>query len=151
MAINDKPPRPTVTDGMVIEAALTEYPELAEAESIAEHFHRHMDGYELAKELDRSAWWDCNRDDVDKLDNVSSKVERLLVEAERAWCIAHDIQPDLPVGTRLRLPRGGVGEITGIASSHSPASYLVKEEGQDDEVSGNRRYIIKFEDAVVDA
>lgn len=150
MEINEAPPRPTITDEMVIEAARTEYPEPGEAEAIAEHFHRHMDGYELAKELDRSAWWDCTRDDVDKLDCVSSKVERLLSEAEQAWCIAHDIQPSLPVGTRIRLQRGGVGEITGIAGKHSPASYLVKEDGHDDEVSGHRRYIIKFEDAVVD-
>ncbi|OAE52852.1 hypothetical protein A7J71_17940 [Achromobacter insolitus] len=151
MASIEKPPRPTITDEMVIEAARKEYPDPGEAEAIAEHFHRHMDGYELAKELDRSSWWDCSREDVDKLDNVSAEVERLLVDAERAWCIAYDIQPSLPIGTRLRLPRGGVGEITGIASDHSPASYLVKDENHDDKVSGNRRYIIRFEDAVVDA
>lgn len=150
METKNAPPRPELTDEMVIEAARSIYPGEGEAETIAKHFYRHMDGYELAKELDRSAWWDCTRDDVDKLDCISSAAERLLLAAEQHWCAEHDIQPSLAIGTRLRLPRGRVGAITGIASKHSPGCYLVKDDDDDDEEKGTRRFIIKFEDAVLD-
>jgi len=140
------PPRPTITDEMVIEAARDEYPEEGLAEDIAKQYERHMDGYELAKALDRWEYWDSNRDDVDRLDSVVMQVERRLREAEAAWAKAYDIQPPYPVGTKVKVPRHGIGEITGVASKHSPACYLIKPEGQDDATTGERRYIIKFEE-----
>lgn len=149
MEIKDAPSRPTITDDLVFDVAKLVYPDEDDARSIAEHFCRHMDGYELAKELDSRAWWDCDRNDVDKLDGVICKVERQLREAEKKWCEENDIQPSLPVGTRLQLPRDRLGTITGVADKHSPACYLVKDDDDSDETSGNRRFIIKFEAAVV--
>lgn len=143
------PPRPTITNEMVIEAAREEYPEEGLAEDIAKHYERHMDGYELAKVLDRWEYWDTSRDDADRLDSIVESVERRLREAEAAWEQAYNIQPPYPVGTKVKIPRHGVGEITGIASKHYPACYLVKPEGQDDAATGERRYIIKFEEAVL--
>lgn len=150
MEIKDAPPRPELTIGMVIEAARSIYPGEGEAEAIADCFRRHMDGYELAKALENSAWWDCTRDDVDKLDGVSYAAEQLLRDAEQRWCEENDIQPSLKIGTRLRLPRGRVGEITGIAAKHSPGRYLVKDDDDVDKKDANRRFLIKFEDAVID-
>lgn len=144
---NGYPPRPVVTQEMVVKAALKFYPDQDAAESIAEVYEHHMDGYELAKELERSQLWDCNRQDVDELDNVAWEVHKLLREAEQQWANENDVQPSLPVGSRVSLPRHGAGEITGVSGDHSPACYLVKPDGQDDASNGSRRYVIKFEDA----
>ena len=142
--------RPKVTKEMIIEAATKIAERLGgDAETIAEYYDHPMDGYQLAKELDRNAYWDLTMSDVEELDGMSSIVERLHSEAEKKWFAENNIQPPYPIGTRIRDRRWKdreVGCIDGIYQ-HGVAKYLMKPDGQDDEATGNRRLIIKFEDA----
>ncbi|MEX5320402.1 hypothetical protein WCE04_13770 [Pseudomonas shirazica] len=57
------PPRPTADKAMILEACkvVAEKLDGADAETIAQHYRRHMDGFELAKELDKYAYWDTTR------------------------------------------------------------------------------------------
>lgn len=140
------PPRPTVTPELKLQAAQVIAAKLdADAQTIADHYSLGMDGYQLARELDRSAYWDCTRDDVDVLDEMDLLVADLVEQAEREWAAEHNVQPNLPIGARIKF-RHGTGEITGIYE-HIPARYLVREDGYDDS-KDNRRAIVKFEDAV---
>ncbi|KDD32828.1 hypothetical protein L528_2199 [Bordetella bronchiseptica MBORD849] len=147
MEVSQAPKRPLITDEMVIDVARKHYPNGQEAEQIAECFHRLMDGYELARTLDRDCGWECSREDVDTLDEVIWNVGTALADAERAWVIAYDIQPSHDIGARVSFYNGRKGVITAIAGAHSPACYLVKEDGCDDETEGNKRYVVKFEEA----
>lgn len=140
------PPRPTATLDIKLEAARIVAQQLgdADAATIAEHYSLGMDGYRLAKELDTMAFWDCTRDDVDVLDEMDSLVREAVAKAEMQWAAEHGIQPPLPVGARIRWACS-TGTITDIYE-HAAASYLVKIDGYDDS-RGNRRAIVKFEDA----
>lgn len=132
--------RPTVTDAMKLEAAR----QIATAndwdvETIAAAYQHPMDGYELARELDRRHGWDLRRNDVDELDNMESLVRAQLEAAEKAWVTEHQIAPTLPVGTRIKQ-----GVIAGV-SEYLAARYKVKEDGDTD---ASRFLLVKFEDAV---
>lgn len=136
--------RPTVTDEMIRQAA-TEVAEVYYAdfkdtavESILAEYSYPMDGYELAKNLDRWHSWDATRDDVDNLDEIDCKVERMLRAAEKEWGQAFPMDPPFPVGTRIT--RGVIDHIY----EHKPAVYAVKEDGCTRE---GRFLLIKFEDA----
>ena len=132
--------RPKVTKEMVIEAAQKIAETLdGDAETIAEHYRHPMDGYELARELDRSAGWDLTMPDVEELDCLSGIVSDLHSKAEKKWAEENDIQPPLPIGSTITQ-----GVIDGIYQ-HAPARYLVKETGDTQE---GRFLIVKFEDAV---
>lgn len=134
--------RPTVTRDMIAEAAR----KLAtsngwddeQAADIADVYHHHMDGYELAKELERRHCWTITAMDVDSLDCMSPEVRDVHKTACIAWARDNDIQPPLPIGTITTR-----GEITGIYD-HEPATYLVREHGETNE---SRRLLIRFEDA----
>lgn len=131
--------RPKITKEMVLDAAKEIAEKLdGDAETIAEHYRHPMDGYELARELDRYAGWDFTMQDVEELDCLSSIVSELHRKAEKKWVEESDIQPPLPVGTRIKQ-----GVIDSVCD-HSAARYRVKEDGctQDD-----RFLLIRFEDA----
>lgn len=81
-----------------------------------------MDGYELAKELNKWTSWDTSRDDIEALDEVDYLFDEAERAAEKAWVLEHDPQPPLPIGARIKE-----GVITGVCDYMS-ASYLVKEE-----------------------
>lgn len=149
------PPRPTLTPGMIKAAAekLVGQPFFplddigVSKEKAIDHlagcYRRHMDGYELAKELDDNHGWRINSMLVDELDSMSCLVSDMVAEAERAWVRECNIQPTLPVGTEL-----DIGVITGIADHHSPGCYLVKLYGDGpDEQTGFRRRVVRYEDA----
>jgi len=104
----------------------------------AEHYQPGMDGYELAKELDKNAYWDSSREEMEALDEVDYLVERAVAQAVKAWAEEFKPEPPLPVGTRVER-----GVITGIYD-YTPATYLVKEDG----CTNDSRRLIKFEDAV---
>ena len=71
------PPRPKADKAMILAAcALVAEKINADAETIAQHYRRHMDGFELAKELDKYASWDTTRDDMEALDEVDYLVDR---------------------------------------------------------------------------
>lgn len=132
--------RPKVTKEMVIEAAqkIAEHLD-GDAETIAEHYRHPMDGYELARELDRYAGWDLTMPDVEELDCLSGIVSDLHSKAEKKWVEETGIQPPLPVGTRIKQ-----GVIDSVCD-HSAARYRVKENGC---TQTGRFLLIKFEDAV---
>jgi hypothetical protein len=141
-------PRPQVDDAMELEAATIVAAKIgngATPESIAEHYQYLMDGYELAKRLDRYEGWDTTREEMESLDEMGYLVSSALSKAEKEWFERTNPQPPLEVGTVIRL-RDGIGAITGIYK-YGPAKYLVKPDGQDDATSGQRRIIINFEDA----
>lgn len=137
--------RPTVTDEMIREAAMqvaeVYYPDFKDAavEAILRQYSYPMDGYELAKQLDRWESWDTTRDDVDAMDEIDDKVERRLRDAVGVWGQAFPMEPPFPLGTRIT--RGVIDHIY----EHQPAVYAVKEDGC---TSASRFLLIKFEDAV---
>ena len=144
MCITTKPSnaymsRPTVTHAMILEAATQVAKRVdGDAETIAEHFRPHMDGYELARELDRYYGWDLNMSDVEELDCMSSIVDELQREAEKTWFADNNIQPPLPIGTRITE---GVIE---AVDEYSPGKYLVKENGCTQQ---GRWLLVNFEEA----
>lgn len=137
--------RPSVTSEMILAAA----EEIAErvggdAATIAEHYSHPMDGYELAKQLDKWAYWDVSREDMETLDEMEMLVRDAHSKAEKEWVEQYSIEPPFPVGTFVETRRG-VGQIDGI-SSHSPACYEVKPKGQNDDEASRLRWIVKFEE-----
>lgn len=148
-------PRPTVTDEMKLAAAMPIAKQMlsginddakAGAKDIAENGYAYIDGYELAKRLERCGWDIC-RGDIDELDQYDSNLRAELKKAETAWADGNNIQPPFPVGTRVTVPHDGEGEITGIYQ-HGAARYEVRPDSNtESEDSCSRRVIIKFEDA----
>ena len=131
--------RPKITKEMVFEAANEIAAKLdGDAETIAKHYRHPMDGYELARELDRYAGWDLTMPDVEELDCMSSIVSDLHRKAEKKWVDENDIQPPLPVGTRITQ-----GVIDSVCDQ-SAARYRVKENGC---TQAGRFLLIRFEDA----
>lgn len=132
--------RPSITEEMKLEAAKQVAARLgdADAETIAKTWQPLMDGYELARELDKQFYWDLTRDEMEELDDMQSIVDDLLGEAEKKWFEQNDIKPPLPIGTPIKQ-----GVITGI-DEYGVARYLVQETGCN---NPNRKLIIKFEDA----
>lgn len=149
------PPRPTINQEVIKTAAdkLVSQPGfplddagVSKDEAINDLvgcYRHHMDGYELAKALDDDHGWQIDTMLVNELDAMSCIVSDMVKEAEKAWVRECNIQPPLPVGTEL-----DIGVITGICDDHYPACYLVKPHGDGpDEQTGNRRRVIRFEDA----
>ncbi len=133
--------RPKITKEMILEAAkqVAENLEDGDAESIAENYEHPMDGYQLARELDRNTHWDLTMSDVEELDCMHGIVDRLHGEAEKKWFAENDIPPPLPIGATIKE-----GVIDGIYE-HAPARYKVKETGC---TTAGRFLIVKFENAV---
>lgn len=132
--------RPKITDEMILEAAQQIAEKLdGDAATIAEHFRPHMDGYELARELDRWCGWDLTMSDVEELDCMSSIVDQLQRDAEKKWFAENDIKPPLPIGTHITR-----GVIEGLCD-HSPGKYLVKENGCTQQ---GRWLLVNYEDAI---
>lgn len=133
--------RPTITKEMILEAAKIVSAMIgdADAETIAKYYSHPMDGYQLAKELDRNAYWDLTMSDVEVLDHMSGIVSDIYRYAERAWAEANPIYSPLPIGTVIKE-----GVIEGIYE-HQPGYYRVKEHG----CKYDKRWLlIKFEDAI---
>ena len=111
-----------------------------EADDLARVFHgTHMDGYELAKELESRCCWSPTAQDVETLDNFSSAVREAHRQACIAWARDANVQPPLPIGAMTTR-----GEITGIYA-YDGACYEIRKPGDADPT---RRYIVRFEDAV---
>ncbi|WP_110951293.1 hypothetical protein [Pseudomonas bohemica] len=136
------PPRPTADKAMVLSVAKIIAAKLdgADAETIAQHYSRHMDGFDLCIKLSKYAGWVVTRDDMDILDELDYLVDQAERDAVREWVGKFDPQPMLPIGTRIKE-----GVITGLSDGYYPACYLVKVDG---ETNDNSRRIIKFEAAV---
>lgn len=139
-------PRPSVTTEL-IERAIREWAKAhhrgeEEVADVIRCYSRRIDGYELAKELERVAYWDIAVSDVEELDMVDNFVDDAVTQACWDWVKEHNIQPPLAVGARVQTYRG-TGVIAAI-DSRSPASYLVKLDGCADPT---RHAVIAFEKA----
>jgi hypothetical protein len=135
--------RPTLTQAMKLEAANKVVEMLnsntVTAAQVAKYYHQDMDGFELAKKLERECNCDFIFDDVEILDQMSSYASDVLLQAEKQWVLEYDIKPPYEIGTRTT--KGTISDIY----QYSPASYEIKPYGQDDESCGNKRWIVKFE------
>ena len=135
--------RPTITKEL-IEATAAEFckregwPEEEAADLVRVFQHQHMDGYEIAKELERVCFWTITTQDVETLDSFCSDLREAHRQACISWARDNNVQPPLPIGAMTTR-----GEITGV-SEHDGATYLVRQTGCTDE---GRRLLVRFEDA----
>lgn len=141
-----QPKRPAITKAMILAAAEVVAAKIdADAETIAEHYAPGMDGFELAIELAKSAYWDVSRDDMEALDEVDWLVDAALREAEKEWAATNNHPAPFLIGDRVRCDvRRETGTITGV-SERLARTYEVKPDGQDDTATGSRRWLCKFE------
>lgn len=143
------PPRPQVTREILLQAGAEVEKELnrwanwkGQCQGLAKALARipggqHMNGYELAKELEYSGTlYGIDSEAVEVLDNFSYEVQQRMTELQRQWERAHQVQPPHPIGTQLKE-----GRITGI-SPYAPATYHV------DWGRGESRLLVRYEDAV---
>ena len=133
--------RPTVGKVVILAAAEKVAAGLgkgADAETIADNYRPYMDGYELARQLDRYCGWGFTMAEVEALDEMTGIVMELQRDAEKTWAAAYNIQPKLPIGTTIKQ-----GVIAGVCE-HSAAKYRVKEHGCEQK---GRFLLINFEDA----
>ena len=138
-------PRPKIDNAMELEAARIVAEKIgrgATAEAIADHYSYPMDGYDLAKQLDRHEFWDTTRAEMEILDEMDVFVSRAERKAEKEWFERNRPKPPFAIGTRIQW-RDITGEITGI-SEHGHGKYLVK---PDVSTIGDGRYLVNFEDA----
>lgn len=146
--MSTKKPRRPYADQQIINEAAEEMALIidADAATIAQHYSHSMDGYELARELEKYAYWDVDRDMMEKLDEMEYIVDRKLKAAEKRWAEDNDIQPDLPNGTRVQCKvRKQFGFIDGVCE-YSVARYLVRDENRPD--GDTSRWVIRFEDVI---
>lgn len=137
-----KPTRPTVTPAMIAEAAdalaKRERWDSGQAADLASVYRGHMDGYELAKQLESRYGWIISVMDVEALDCMSSEVDALHRKVCIGWASENQIQPPLPIGTMTTR-----GEIAGIYE-HEAATYRIRAHGETQE---GRFLLVRFEDA----
>jgi hypothetical protein len=141
--------RETATD--LLKARCIE-PDMVEdsVRDIAKVGRGHEDGYELAKRLDSSCYWDCDLMMAEELDNWAANCRNEIERAEKAWFEATKPEPPFPVGTRVQA-RNGVETITGTIDeiyTHGVARYCIKQDGDPEAEKSHRRWIVKWEDVV---
>lgn len=112
------------------------------ADHIKAVFRRHMDGYEIAKELDSRFGYDPNPEMVESLDLMQHEVDEVHQEELKKWVEVNNITPPFEIGTEITE-----GFITGICT-HYAACYLVRKHEVPEDHPNNPRLIVKFEDAV---
>ncbi len=143
--------RPTITKNIIRQAAQKTAAETCNLDTeeqtrlathLADIYHDGMNGYELARELERTFSWEyIDPMFVSDIDAMSCHVRTIHQNVCHTWVKEHNIQPPLPIGTQIKE-----GEITAV-SDHMPAYYEVREPDQDDSKGISRR-LIRFEDAV---
>lgn len=134
-------PRPTRFDPDVIAAAVDDlWPriiewssDLAEVEAGAKIDLRDafnsfdLDGYSLARRLERAGWGDVDAALVDVLEYGAVCISRALRSAIAAWVQREGITPAFEVGAKVTSPRkrdGGIGIIAKVDAAH--AEYVVR-------------------------
>lgn len=138
--------RPTITSEVILQAATIVAKEIDQAcyetiaKSIDEEYIYPMDGFDLAKRLDKWQNWDTTREQMETLDNMDHEVDKIIKVLEKQWFESNNIQPPFSIGTKITK-----GVITGIYE-YGYAKYEVKENGC---TQDGRSLIIKFEDAVL--
>jgi hypothetical protein len=141
------PPAPKCTNALVKSAVLDyigrhgfEWGDADQAASdIASEYHFGIDGYQLAKALERDHYWpELGLQDAEDLDGVSTVVRDAEELERKAWAAEWSIKPSLPIGTQIKQ-----GVIAGVYG-YGVARYIVKENGC---TQDGRHLIVKFEDA----
>lgn len=137
--------RPPITEEMIRQVTdeIARQYEIGDPDVLPRHYRNHMDGIELAFELSKFEGWDygheTDRDFIDELDTISTRVDRIHREAVKQWFEENDIQPPYPVGTQITQ-----GVIDGI-DEYGIARYKVKRP----EDEGKQSWLlVNFEDAV---
>ncbi len=130
-----------IKEGRIEDASAEQY-----AKDIAEYGRRHIDGYQLAKELDEHCYWECDLAMAETLDGFSSYARSEIEAAEKAWAERVNPSPPLAIGARVRLPRGETGTIDEIYK-YGTAKFCIAVDG--DPKAGppsHARRIVDFED-----
>jgi len=131
--------RPKITKEIVLQAASRIADDVGVSpDVIAIHYRHGMDGYAIARDLEKYEGCDMSMHEAEALDNMDMHVSDILTAAEKKWLEENNIQPPLPIGTRITQ-----GVIEGI-SEYGAAKYKVKENGC---TNPNRWLLINFEDA----
>lgn len=94
-----------------------------------------LDGYQLARTLERDCYWDSDTNLVDILEMLSSKVWQLHQKMVADWVKEQGIVPALKVGDKVQC-RHGVGTIAEIWLG--TAEYVV--------LIGTDRWLLPFEE-----
>jgi len=97
---------------------------------------RHLDGYQIARELEKQRHWDCDFSIAECLDSFSAECHLALEVAEKVWAAENPMPPPFAAGTVVKTPHGA-GPIERIYE-YGPAKYIVLVDG--------RHLIIPFED-----
>lgn len=142
------PPRPSVTDDMVREAARPYAEELdIDLSDIVSAYSHPMDGYELAVELIRNHGCDIERPAMEQLDGLGDELSKQHRELTVEWVKGLDQTLILPAGVRVYCPaHDGNGTVEGFAGTTRPGSYLIK---PDSDPVESRRWVVRFEDVEV--
>ena len=109
------------------------------ASEIASCYHLYIDGYELAKKLESTYFWDVDFQVIEELENMHNEVESIHKKVCMQWVIDDQITPPLEIGTKIKQ-----GVINGVYG-HDAAMYKVTKYG---ETMKGRHQVIRFEDAV---
>jgi len=132
--------RPEVSKETILEAAKEVAIDVqGNADDIAECYHDHIDGYELAKKLENDCCWDISVDMIDSLDCMHSVVESKHDKILKQWIVDENIAPPFKNETEIKE-----GIIKGVCE-YKPAYFMVKENGCD---NPSRHLLIKFENAI---
>lgn len=86
-----------------------------------------LDGYNIARRLERAGWGDVDAALVDVLEHGAVCISRARRDAVAAWVQREGITPAFEVGARVTSPRqqeGGVGIISRVDAAH--AEYVVR-------------------------
>ena len=114
----------------------------------------HIDGYELAKELEDRCHWECDLEMANELDSFAHAASEEIRKAEKAWAAREAIVPPLPLGAHVKIKswrETETGLIDGIYE-YGAAQYLIKIDAdpEADRPSRSRR-IVNFEDVEAEA
>lgn len=111
-------------------------------ESLIRHYRPHLNGYELAKEMERDGY-SPDAEMVNELDTFDHYVSSCGREAEKEWVKLVGFNPEFSVGDDVDLgerfkDRGQYGKVSRIR--HESAEYEVKVDA-----ASNSAFIIKAE------
>ena len=135
--------RPKITRELIAAAArkfceLEGWTEM-QAEDLARVcYSPHMNGYDLAKDLDNLRGWSPTAQDVETLDNFKGYLREAHKQECIVWARDNNVIPPFPIGTMTTQ-----GEIVGIFA-HDVACYEMR---KPDGLDPSWRYIVRFEDA----
>ena len=85
--------------------------------------NRQMDGYEIARDLERYKHWSCDMGIAETLDGFLSACCHELDAAVMQWANENPMEPPVAAGVLVQTPRGE-GTIEEV-SPYPPLSYLV--------------------------